>query len=99
MADEVVERLARLEEQMRYVVAALDRLASRDSELDENLRLVSERFNLALANQAEAFRVSLAEITDRFVSRDDWSFWKNMLTAALLALVAYGWGAMISLHR
>ena len=34
MADEVVERLARLEEQMRHVVNAVERLANRDAELD-----------------------------------------------------------------
>lgn len=99
LADEVAERLARLEEQMRYVVNAVEHLSSRDSELEASLRELSERFNQALATQAETFRVGLAEIAERFVSREDWSFWKNLLTAALLALVAYGWGALFSVRR
>jgi hypothetical protein len=98
VADEVVERLARLEEQMRYVVKAVERLSGRDSELEANLRGLSERFNEALSAQAETFRASLAEIADRFVTREDWSFWKSLLTAALLALIAYGWSALISLR-
>lgn len=98
MADEVVERLARLEEQMRHVVNAVEKLAGRDAELDASLRAMSEKFNEALAAQAETFRVSLRDITERFVSREDWSFWKSLLTAALLALLAYGWSALISFH-
>ena len=99
MADEVVERLARLEEQMRHVVNAVERLADRDTELDASLRAMSEKFNEALAAQAETFRASLRDITERFVSREDWSFWKSLLTAALLALIAYGWSALISFHE
>lgn len=98
MADEVVERLARLEEQMRHVVNAVEKLAGRDAELDASLRAMSEKFNEALATQAEMFRVSLRDITERFVSREDWSFWKSLLTAALLALLAYGWSALIGFH-
>jgi hypothetical protein len=98
MADEVVERLARLEEQMRHVVNAVEKLAGRDAELDASLRAMSEKFNEALGAQAETFRVSLRDITERFVSREDWSFWKSLLTAALLALLAYGWSALISVH-
>lgn len=98
MADEVVERLARLEEQMRHVVNAVERLANRDVELDVSLRAISDKFNDSLAAQAELFRASLRDVTERFVSRDDWSFWRNLLTAALLALVAYGWSSMVGLR-
>jgi hypothetical protein len=91
MAGEVVERLARLEEQMRHVITAVERLASRDFELETSLRSLSERFNEALATQADTFRESLRDVTERFVSREDWSFWKSLLTAAFLALIAYGW--------
>lgn len=98
MADEVVERLARLEEQMRHVVNAVERLANRDAELDTSLRAISEKFNDSLAAQAELFRASLRDVTERFVSREDWSFWRNLLTAALLALVAYGWSSLVSLR-
>lgn len=99
LADEVAERLARLEEQMRYVVNAVEHLSGRDSELEASLRELAERFNAALTAQAETLRAGLSEIADKFVSREDWSFWKNLLTAALLALVAYGWGALLSIHR
>ncbi len=99
MADEVVERLARLEEQMRYVVKAVEKLAGRDAELDGSLRAMSEKFNESLAAQAETFRASLQDVTERFVSREDWSFWKSLLTAALLALLAYGWSALVSFHE
>ncbi|MGC8474786.1 MAG: hypothetical protein ACP5NP_00390 [Acetobacteraceae bacterium] len=94
VADELVERLARLEEQMRQVLSAVERLSSRDAELDASLRSMAERFSAALDVQAETFRASLKDVTDRFVSREDWVFWKSLLTAALLALVAYGWAAM-----
>lgn len=98
MADELVERLARLEEQMRHIAVAVERLSGRDTELDASLRALSDRFNEALAAQAETFRASLADIAQRFVSREDWAFWKSLLTAALLALIAYGWSALISFH-
>lgn len=52
MADEVVERLARLEEQMRHVVTAIERLATRDAELDTSFRAMSDRFASALSGQA-----------------------------------------------
>lgn len=95
MADEVVERLARLEEQMRHVVLAVEKLANRDTELDASLRAMSDRFNAALTAQSEVFRDSLKDVTDKFVSREDWAFWKSLLTAALVALIAYGWNAII----
>jgi len=95
VADELVERLARLEEQMRQVLAAVVRLSSRDAELEARLRSLADRFSAALEIQAETFRESLRDVTERFVSREDWAFWKSLLTAALLALVAYGWTAMI----
>lgn len=98
MADEVVERLARLEEQMRHVVNAVERLANRDTELDISLRAISDKFNGSLVAQAELFRASLRDVTERFVSREDWSFWRNLLTAALLALVAYGWSSLLGLR-
>jgi hypothetical protein len=99
LADEVAERLARLEEQMRYVVTALEHLSGRDSELEARLRELSDRFNQALTAHADSFRASLGEITDRFVSRDDWAFWKNLLTAALLGLLAYGWSTLSGIHH
>ena len=95
VADELVERLARLEEQMRQVLTAVERLSSRDAELDASLRSMAERFSVALDVQAETFRASLKDVTDRFVSRDDWMFWKSLLTAAVLALIAYGWAAIV----
>jgi predicted nuclease with TOPRIM domain len=98
MADELVERLARLEEQMRHIAQAVEKLSGRDSELDASLRALSDRFNEALSAQAEAFRESLADIAQRFVSREDWAFWKSLLTAALLALIAYGWSTLISIR-
>ena len=45
MTDELVVRLARLEEQMRYVVTAVERLGNRDAELDASFRAMYERFN------------------------------------------------------
>jgi len=99
-ADEVVERLARLEEQMRYVVAAVEKLSNRDTELEESLRGMSDRFTAALAEQATMFHESLKEVTESFVSREDWAFWKSLLTAAFVALIAYGWNALVStMHR
>src|SRR5271166_1601044 len=95
VADEVVERLARLEEQMRHVAAAVEKLAARDAELDASFRAMSDRFTAALAGQAEAFRESLKEVTEKFVSRDDWAFWKALLSTALLALIAFGWNAIL----
>ena len=99
VADDIIERLARLEEQMRHAVAALEKLSSRDAELDASLRSMSERFSEALSLQAETFRESLRDVTERFVSREDWSFWKGLLTAALVALIAYGWSALIGLRQ
>lgn len=95
VADELVERLARLEEQMRQVLAAVERLSSRDAELEASLRLLADRFSAALGIQAETFRDSLRDVTEKFVSREDWAFWKSLLTAALLALVAYGWASIV----
>jgi hypothetical protein len=99
MTDELVERLARLEEQMRYVVAAVEKLGSRDAELDASFRAMSDRFTLALASQADTFRASLQDVTGKFVSREDWAFWKSLLTASMLALLAYGWNALLGPHR
>lgn len=96
VADELVERLARLEEQMRQVLAAVERLSTRDAELETSLRALADRFAAALDAQAETFRDSLRDVTDKFVSREDWAFWKSLLTAALLALIAYGWTTLIS---
>lgn len=95
MADEVVERLARLEEQMRHVVIAVEKLSNRDAELDASLRAMSDRFSVSLATQAETFREAIHDITEKFVSREDWAFWKSLLTGAILALIAYGWTALI----
>jgi hypothetical protein len=100
VVDEVVERLARLEEQMRHVVLAVEKLGNRDSELEESLRLMSERFSAGLTAQGEMFQASLKEVTESFVTREDWAFWKSLLTAALLAMIAYGWNTLTNgLHR
>jgi predicted nuclease with TOPRIM domain len=98
VADELVERLARLEEQMRHVVTAVEKLSNRDAELEASLRSLSERFTEALDAQAETFRQSLRDVTDRFVSREDWAFWKSLLTGAVLALIAYGWSTLIGMR-
>ena len=95
-ADELVERLARLEEQMRQVVTSVERLSNRDTELEASLRALADRFSAALDAQGATFRNSLRDVTDKFVSREDWAFWKSMLTAAMLALIAYGWSALIT---
>jgi len=98
--EEVVERLVRLEEQMRHVAIAVEKLASRDAELEESLRAMSERFNTSLATQRELFQASLKEVTESFVSREDWTFWKNLLMAAFIGLIAFGWNSLIGvLHR
>ena len=97
--DELVVRLARLEEQMRYVVTAVERLGNRDAELDASFRAMYERFSQALSSQGEAFRVSLQDVTGKFVSREDWAFWKSLLTASLLALLAYGWSALLGFRH
>jgi seryl-tRNA synthetase len=89
--DEVVERLARLEEQVRQLASAVEKLANRDAELDSSLRMMSDRFSSSLAAQSEVLRTSLEESTKKFVSREDWLFWKSLLTAALLAIIAYAW--------
>jgi hypothetical protein len=99
MTDELVDRLARLEEQMRYVVVAVEKLGTRDAELDASFRAMSDRFTLALASQAETFRASLQDVTGKFVSREDWAFWKSLLTASMLALLAYGWNALLGPHH
>jgi hypothetical protein len=99
MTDELVDRLARLEEQMRYVVTAVERLANRDAELDASLRAMYERFSAAITAQGDTFRQSLQDVTGKSVSREDWAFWKSLLTASLLALLAYGWSALLGLHR
>ena len=96
VADEVVERLARLEEQMRHVINAVERMANRDAELDLSVRALSDRFTSALAGQAEVFRESIEEVTNKFVTRDDWVFWKNLLTAAFIALIALGWNTLVA---
>ncbi len=95
VVDEVVERLARLEEQMRHVALAVEKLANRDSEIEESLRALSERFTAGIAAQGEMFQESLKEVTESFVSREDWAFWKSLLMAAFLALIAYGWNTLI----
>ena len=98
--EEIVERLVRLEEQMRHVAIAVEKLASRDAELEESLRAMSERFNTSLATQRELFQASLKEVTESFVSREDWTFWKNLLMAAFIGLIAFGWNSLIGvLHR
>jgi hypothetical protein len=102
ISEELLVRLARLEEQMRHVVAAVDKLAERDSELESGLRAMSDRFSVAMSTQAEALRDSLQHLTDKFVSREDWAFWKSLLTAGVIAMIAYGWHAMLGsfgLHR
>jgi hypothetical protein len=100
VADEVVDRLARLEEQMRQVAAAVEKLAARDAELDASFRAMSDRLSGAMSAQAEMFRASLEETTAKFVSREDWAFWKSLLTAALLAFIAFGWSSLIgAAHR
>lgn len=99
LADELLERLARLEEQMRHVITAVERLSSRDSELEDSLRNLSERFSQALDAQAETFRSALNELTAKFVSREDWTFWKSLLVAALLSLTAYGWTSLMGLRH
>ena len=99
LADELLERLARLEEQMMHVLAAVEKLSGRDSELEVSLRSLSERFSEAMDAQAEAFRSALNERTVRFVSREDWMFWKSLLVAALLSLTAYGWSSLIAGQR
>lgn len=96
VADELVERLARLEEQMRQVLTAVEQLSNRDAELEASLRALADRFAAGLDAQAETFRDSLRDVTEKFVSREDWAFWKSLLTAALLALIAYGWTTLIS---
>ncbi len=98
ITDELVERLARLEEQMRHVVTAVEKLSNRDAELEASLRSLAERFTAALEGQAETFRQSLRDVTEKFVSREDWAFWKSLLTGALLALIAYGWSTLIGTH-
>ncbi len=93
-ADEIVERLARLEEQVRQLASAVEKLANRDAELDASFRLMSDRFTSSITAQSEVFRSSLEESTKKFVSREDWLFWKSLLTAALLAMIAYAWNSL-----
>jgi predicted nuclease with TOPRIM domain len=98
--EEVVERLARLEEQMRHVATAVEKLANRDAELDASLRAISEHFNASLTSQREMFQASLKEVTESFVSREDWLFWKNLLMAAFIGLIVFGWNSLIGVvHR
>ena len=98
IAEELVERLARLEEQMRQVVRVVEKLSSRDTELETSLRQVSERFSQALENQALTFREAMNELAEQFVRREDWLFWKNLMTAGLLSIAAYGWGSLFAAH-
>lgn len=96
IAEELVERLARLEEQMRQVVRVVEKLSNRDTELETSLRQLSERFSQALDSQADTFRIALSELATQFVRREDWIFWKNLLTAGLLSIAAYGWGSLLA---
>src|SRR5947209_1973887 len=64
-SDEVIVRLARLEEQMRHIVHAVEKLANRDAELDASLRAMSDRFTAALADQGETFRESVRQVCDK----------------------------------
>ena len=61
--NDLVARLARLEERMNDVFVAVEKLAIRDAEFDASLRSISEHFSLALAAQAEEFRKSLVALT------------------------------------
>ena len=99
ISDEVIVRLARLEEQVRHIVTAVEKLANRDAELDASLRAMSDRFTAALAEQAETFRESVRQVCDKFVTRDDWTFWKNLLTGAFIALIAFGWNVLVGSLR
>ena len=96
IAEELVERLARLEEQMRQVVRVVEKLSNRDTELETSLRQLSERFSEALDSQADTFRIAIKELATQFVRREDWIFWKNLLTAGLLSIAAYGWGSLLA---
>ena len=95
VADQLVERLARLEEQMRHVVTAVEKLSSRDAEIDESLRKLSDRFSTSLAEQADSFRESLRKVTETYVSREDWTFLRSLLVAVFLAFFAYCWNILI----
>ncbi len=98
IAEELVERLARLEEQMRQVVRVVEKLSSRDTELETSVRQLAERFSQALENQAHTFREAMNDLAAQFVRREDWIFWKNLLTAGLLSIAAYGWGSLFAGH-
>ncbi len=92
--DEIIQRLTRLEEQVRQLAASVERLAARDAESDGNVHRLSERIADAIAEQNATFQESLKDVTDTFVSREEWFFWRNLMTAALLASLAYAWNLL-----
>jgi hypothetical protein len=61
VTDEVVERLIRLEEQMRHIIWAVEKLASRDAELDASFRATSDRFTGSCSTRPVQSRVGWVE--------------------------------------
>lgn len=87
--EDLSERLARVEEQLRSVAQALEQLTGRDTDLDQGIRALADRLQAALSEQAHEFREAIDKISSRFATREDMSMVKGLIIAAVGALSAY----------
>jgi hypothetical protein len=89
IAEDVLERLARLEEQLRSLAAAVERLGDRDTHLDQGMRILVDRVQSMVTGQAEDFRESLERLSGKFASREDMAMVKALVLAAIGTLSAF----------
>jgi hypothetical protein len=88
---DLVVRLTRLEERMQQVVTAIEKLAKRDAEFEDALRAMSDRFNITMSAQAEAFCNSLLRTTVTAAAvRVEPVFRRRSLIIFLRQLFVYG---------
>ncbi|HTW27884.1 MAG TPA: hypothetical protein VME92_12210 [Acetobacteraceae bacterium] len=89
MPDDLLERLARVEEQLHSVAAAVERLATRDTDLDQGMRALAERVQSGLLAQAQEFREMIERLSGKYASREDLAMIKGLLVAAFGSLSAF----------
>lgn len=89
IAEDVLERLARLEEQIRVLAVAVERLGGRDADLDQGMRTLADRVQSMMAEQAQDFRDGLERLSGRFASREDMTMVKGLVLAAIGTLSAF----------
>jgi TolA-binding protein len=88
-AEDLIERLTRLEEQIRSLSGSVERLATRDVDLDQGLRTLAERMQTSLNEHSQEFRDSLDRIGGKFASRDEMAMVRALLLAAFGTLSAF----------